>query len=255
MKKEALYAFIAIFFMSMSVITVASAVQNTEETMMLSKDVKDVTGDGMKETIFVMGIPFDEGSNFLKKIWIKIVAPNKESYTIPVEGGYEPKVTYRDLNHDGVKDLFISVATGGSGGLSNYYLYTLKDYQLTNLTTPSPLTLTGQFLDNYKATLRIENIGKSYTFDLKNRAKEYERLGLYQNGKLNEPTELMILSYGLLQPVRVKGNQYGLKGVQRFSGAYNADTLGYVDSTWFYEDGKWKLIKTTVKQTDKRKRM
>lgn len=253
MKKEAFYAFIAIFFMSMSVITAASAVQNQEKTMMISKDIRDVTGDGKKDILYVMGTPFEEGSMFLKKVWMKVETFDGQTFTIPLEGGYDPKVKYKDLNHDGVSDIFIAIATGGSGGLSNYYLYTLKDNQLTNLTIPPTLTLNGQFQDQYKAVLKIENTGQSYTFDLRSRAKDYERLGLYQNGKLNEPTELMILPYSTLEPVLVRGKQYGLKGIQRFSGAYNADTIGFVESTWFYENGEWKLVKTAVKTTEKPK--
>ena len=45
-------------------------------------------------------------------------------------------VTLVDLDHDGVEDLLISIPSGGSGGITNYSLYTFKDFQLKELALP-----------------------------------------------------------------------------------------------------------------------
>jgi hypothetical protein len=254
MKKELLFAFASFFFMSLSVITGAYAVGESNKSITISQEKVDVTGDRKKDKVSIIGIPFEEGANFLKEIFFKIDASNGKTYKVELEGGYDPQVKYEDLNHDNVKDLFISIPTGGSGGLSNYYLYTLKDFMLTDLTVPDPLVMTTQFDENYQASLVIDETGQKYTFDLKDRKADYDRLGLYENGKLNEPTELMVLPYGTLKPVIVKDHQYGLLGVQRISGAYNADGIAFAESTWFYENGKWTLVNSNVYEINKKQR-
>ncbi|MFE8699327.1 hypothetical protein ACFYKX_01690 [Cytobacillus sp. FJAT-54145] len=254
MKKELIFAFSAFFFMSLSAITGVYAVEEANKTEIISKDLVDLTGDDKKETIYIKGIPVEDKAEFLKEIYISIVASNGKEYKINLDGGYEPSIQYKDLNNDGINDMFISVPTGGSGGLSNFYLYTLKDYTLTDLTVPEPLIIQSEFLNDYKGKITITEINKSYTFDLKDRAKDYERLGLYINGSLSEPSELMVLPYGTLTPVRVQNQRLGLEGVQRISGAYNADSIAFVESKWIMENGKWELLETKVKKIDSPKK-
>lgn len=247
MKKELLITFSAFFFMSLTALTGVNAGESNEKTVTISEEKQDITGDGKMDLIYVKGVPFEEGAQFLKKIFLKIRASNGEIYKIDLEGGYDPTTIYKDLNHDSVKDIFISVPTGGSGGLSNFYLYSLKNFKVNNLTVPEPLAVSSQFEDGYKASITIEETGQSYSFDLSDRKADYDRMGLYLDGKLNEPTELMVLPFGTLKPVKIKNDLYGLKGSQRINGAYNADGIANIESTWLYEKGKWQLLNAEVK--------
>ena len=160
------------------------------------------------------------------------------------------------MNHDGIDDLLISIPTGGSGGISNYFLYTFKDFKLTKIAVPEPLFITSQFLNDYKATMTIDQTGETFTFDLQSRKKDYNRLGLYTKGILNEPRELMVDPYSTLKPIllKEKGDTYGLKGIQQVSGAYHADGIAFVESTWYYEKGKWNLLKAKVMDREKIKK-
>lgn len=247
MKKELLLTFAAFFCMSLTALTGVYAGESQDKTVTISEEKVDVTGDRKKDTVYVKGVPYEEGAQFLKQIFFKIKASNGKTYKIELEGGYNPSTTYKDLNHDGVKDIFVSIPTGGSGGLSNFFLYTLKDFKVTDITVPEPLIINSMFEDGYKASITIQATGQSYSFDLHNRKEDYDRLGLYQDGKLNEPTEMIVLPFGILKPVKVKDNLYGLTGSQRINGAYNADGVAEVESTWFYENGKWNLVNTKVK--------
>lgn len=250
MRKEVLIPLAAVFFISLSAITAAFANGNDKMDTVFEAE-QDVTGDSKPDHIFIKGQPYDEGAGFLKEIKLEVQASNGKTYSKDLEGGYEPAIMFEDLNHDNVKDMFISIPTGGSGGLSHYYLYTLKDFDLKDLGIPEGLVTTSQFQDDYKATLEIQNTGQTFEFDLKDRKKEYNRLGLYHNGKLNEPTELMIDPYGSMKPVLLKNGQYGLRAVQGVSGAYHADGIGYIESLWFYENGKWVLQDVKVMKTVK----
>jgi hypothetical protein len=63
----------------------------------------------------------------------------------------------------------------------------------------------------------------------------------------------MVNPYSTLKIIPVEG-QNGLLGVQRISGAYNADTIAFVESFWLYEEGKWMLKDTKVMKMNSRKR-
>ncbi|WP_428908452.1 hypothetical protein [Niallia sp. Krafla_26] len=262
MRKEFGLILLALFFLSLNAITGAYAVekkdhenkkqmQNHFEQMINEK--ADISGDGKVDEITIIGIPYEDGSSYLKELYLEIKGSNGQKYKIELDGGYDPILKLVDLNQDGLDDLLISVPTGGSGGISNYFLFTFKDFQLTEIAVPEPLMITSQFLNDYKATMTIDNTGETYTFDLNNRKKDYNRLGLYTNGILNEPRELMVDPYSTLKSISVKekGNRFGLKGIQQVSGAYHADGIAFVESTWFYENGKWNLVKTKVMDREK----
>jgi hypothetical protein len=266
MRKEFGLVLLALLFLSINAITGAYAVEDigdekesqvhNQEKQTLIKEEADVSGDGKPDTIKITGIHYEEGSSYLKEIYLEIKGSNGNHYRTELDSGYEPTLELVDLNHDGIKDMFISIPTGGSGGISNYFLYTLKDFILTDIGIPEPLQITSQFLDNYKAAMAIDNTGETYTFDLQSRKKDYNQLGLYTNGVLNEPRELMVDPYSSLKPFQVKDReeQYGLKGIQQISGAYHADGIAFIESSWFYENGKWNLLNTKVMDRDKMNR-
>lgn len=263
MRKEFGLVLLALFFLSLNAITGAYAVEDkivenengvhNQEKQTLIKEEADVSGDGKPDIIEITGIHYEEGSSYLREIFLEIKGSDGNKYQTELDSGYEPTLKLVDLNHDRIEDMFISIPTGGSGGISNYFLYTLKDFKLTDIGVPEPLQITSQFLNDYKAAMTIDNTGETYTFDLKNRKKDYNRLGLYTNRILNEPRELMVDPYSSLKPFQLKDKegQYGLKGIQQISGAYHADGIAFVESSWFYENGKWNLVKTKVMDRDK----
>ncbi|MBS4204969.1 hypothetical protein [Lederbergia citrea] len=204
----------------------------------------DVTGDGKPEKITLFGIPFESNTAFYKDVWVVIEMKGGKAIRINYEGGYEPKLDFADLNHDGVDDILYSSATGGSGGLYNYALHTVKNSKLLEIPLPTPLQIEGVFQNGFKAVIDIPGINKPITLDLSGRKADYLRLGLYQkNGILNEPTELMIDPIAFFEIVKMKNNKgFGLKGYRQISGAYHADGLGTVEVLWYYQNGKWNPV-------------
>ena len=87
MKKELLLTFAAFFFMSLTALTGVYAGESDKKTVTVSEDKVDVTGDGKKDLIYVKGIPYEEGVQFLKEIYLKIKASNGKTYKIELEGG------------------------------------------------------------------------------------------------------------------------------------------------------------------------
>lgn len=245
MKKKSLI-FVSVLFLL--AITSVHAVENEKEQV-LGQYKGDVTGNGEEDHVFLKGVPFSSDPNHFEKLIIEVMGNDGKNQSIDVNGGFRPELTLEDINHDGIKDLFVSVETGGSGEIKNYYLYTLKGSNAIELTAPYPLVIQSEWLDRYKAKITIENNHKTHKFNLKSKADEYEQMGLYMNGKLNEPMELMIGDYDRLEPVKIKGGKIGLKGNQVISGAAHSDVIGRVESTWVFKDGEWKLLGTKVFET------
>lgn len=243
MKKELLLAMAAFFLIS---VTAVYAIEENNKVMMVSKETADITGDGKPDEIRLQGLPYQDEESYLKEIFIEIGASNGETYKLPLESGAKAAQQLIDLNNDGLEDVFVSVSTGGSGGIVLNYLYSLKDFVVTDLTVPEPLELETHFLDGYKAEILINATGKSYRFNLKDRKKYYKKMGLYVKGKLNEPTELMVNAFSSMEPIALKDGKLGLKGVQRVTGIANADTIAYVESTWSNVNGKWQIADINV---------
>ncbi|MBL4950689.1 hypothetical protein JK635_00325 [Neobacillus sp. YIM B02564] len=248
MKKETFLAFVALFLLTLT--SVVYALEETTKTVTIAEQKADITGDRELDTILLKGVPYQDETDYLKQIFLEVSASNGTAYTIPLESGAKASFQLVDMNDDGVKDLFSSVQTGGSGGIVLSYLHSLKDNVLVDLPVPDPVEIDSHFLNGYQAEIKIKQTGKTYRFLLKDRKSYYKKLGLYYKGKLNEPTELMVNSYHSLKPITLKDGKLGLKGVQRVAGIANADTIAYVESTWAYLNGKWKLDNVKVLEKD-----
>jgi hypothetical protein len=214
-----------------------------ERVVTISNDKTDITGDGQKDVIVLSGVKLKDGH--FKNLIIHIAA-NKEQYKIPLPKGFEPKLQLLDVNRDGVKDLFVTIPINKNRVNSKEVLYTVKNNKLERLNLPESLVLESSFLNGYKAKVKIRDTGNTYIFNLKNRKKYYEKLGVFYKGRLNEPTELMVSEYSNIKPIQLKPGKIGLNGVQKITGVTESDTIGYVESSWIYDQSHWKLVKVVV---------
>lgn len=253
MKKELIIAASAFFLMSVTIITSVYAMDEISKTVTISKAETDITGDGIIETISLIGVPYEEDNHYLKEIFIEVKSSTDNRVTIPLESGTKAALKIADLNRDGVKDIFANVLAEDGGENTFNYLFSLKDFNHQELTVPDPLEISSGFENGYKAKLTINQTGKTYIFDLKDRKKYYKKLGLYYRGKINEPTELTVNSYHTLKPILLENGETGLKGIQKITGITNADIIANVESTWSYEDGKWSLVTTKVRSEKEKK--
>ncbi|NRD79616.1 hypothetical protein HPT25_19835 [Bacillus sp. BRMEA1] len=246
MKKKIIFALIIVVVISLTALSGGYAFEARQKLITISKTEADITGDGKKEILQLKGIPYQDHAGYLKNIYLDIKESNGKYLKLPFESGSKTALQLADLNHDGMKDVFVTVFTGGSEGTTINYLYTLKNFIQTDLTVPAPLKLNSKYMNGYQAEIRILDTGKTYHFDLKDRSAYYKQLGLYYNGRLNEPTELTVNSFSSLKPISLGGGKTGLTGIQRVSGIANTDTIAYVQSTWDLINHHWKLIKTDV---------
>jgi hypothetical protein len=243
MKKHLLLVFIVLLFLCITEkIGVHAAVSNGK-IVTIFKDTEDITGDGKKDSITLTGIKM--APEEYKNVVIKITDSNKAHEKINLPNGYNPSLQFIDVNQDGVMDIFGSVNDSKRGAKSHQIVYTAKNLKTVNLGLPAPLILESHFLNDYKAKINIRKTGDNYIIDLKKRKEYYEKLGVFYNGKLNEPTELMVHDYNSFKPVQI-GGHVGLKGTQKVTGVTDSDTIGFVESTWKFEHSEWILANVVV---------
>lgn len=246
MKKEYLVVFTALLFMSMTTITAVYANEKKNHLETISEVNLDINGDGRNESVLLKGRELPDDDSPYQAIYLEVIGSNEKKQKVKIEGGFEPELLIKDFDHNGKNDILVSIDIDGSSDQSNYYLYTFENSKLEQLPTPEPLIIQSEFLDRYKAKIYIENNHKSHKFNLKARKENYEQTGIYHNGTLNEPMELLVDSYNELEPIKIKGNKVGLKANQIISGASKEDVIGRVESTWVFNNGKWELLGTKV---------
>jgi hypothetical protein len=249
MKRELMLAFMALFLMSLTAITGVYAVEADQKPIELIRKQADITGEGKKDVIQLQGIPFPEEDKGFQEFILTVKLSDGNIYEDKIEYGINPKLKLVDLNHDGVNDIFLDIPIDQNEDISNHYLYSANHYQFSIIPIPD-LQLQGQFSDDYKATVSIPDTKQTFEIDLKQRKEQYDALGIYQNGKLNEPTELTILPYEDLKPLITNGEKYGLKGVQKIGGTSDSDGIAFIESTWYYLEDEWKLVHTYIKKVD-----
>lgn len=217
------------------------------QAQLIQKHDIDVTGDGVLDQVALAGTKMDMNSPYYDKLFIVVTSPEQTQVVIPLQGGYNPNMQFCDFIGEKLPQIYVSAENGGSGGLSTFYLYSLKNNVPTAIPLPAPLRVSATFKDNYVVQMKIEETGKSFKIDIKDRKDDYEQFGVYKDGKIVKPIIVNVDAYSLLKPVDKGGNgRCDLRGVQRITGIANADTLGYATSLWHWKKGRWVLKESAV---------
>ncbi|MFD2370392.1 hypothetical protein ACFSO0_10670 [Brevibacillus sp. GCM10020057] len=211
---------------------------------------QDVTGDGRPDLVSLLGQRFAADSPYYEKLKVMVQDPvaKKVSFMQTAYGGYQPQLSFCDFTGEGTKQILVQAPTGGSGGTSDYYLFSTRDNNPAVLPVPQPLTISGSYQDGYKVPLTIKETNQTTVLDLSDRKQIYEDNGVYKNGKLARPVVVMPNSFSVLRPLEKRDGVCVLQGEQRVSGVANADTIAYVESLWKWENNGWKLQSAQVKK-------
>ncbi len=213
----------------------------------IATEAADVTGDGVKDSITLVGTSPDDNSAFQNSISLRIfdASTNKMiEADLKDFGGYEPKIFLGDFTGDKVKDIMISAPTGGSGGIIDNRIVTVKDGKAQLIfgeDDNAGLALSGKFADGFKANLKVEQLNKDFTVDLSAFKDGYVEGGTYDaSGKLKVDVEPWADGFSLLEPVEYTGDgTYYLRGIQSISGVAHVNRISNMESLWKYSDGKW----------------
>ncbi len=178
-------------------------------------------------------------------------------------GGYEPVIeAIGDFTADQKPEVFISAGTGGSGGYSSYAILDMSANEPQNIFDESiseGLKISGHYEDGFKANIRLENSGESFTVDLSKKKQNYMEDKVYDaSGKFigNLPDKdgsvydytISGYPFSSLEAVDWDGDgKLELMGSQRLIGVNNVERLSNVDSVLTYDDKKWTMMEASYR--------
>ncbi|WP_330396824.1 hypothetical protein [Anaeromicrobium sediminis] len=213
---------------------------NNKTSYILDFKEGDVNGDGVIDYVYLIGDkPYGDESPFRDKIRLKIVDGKTNLVTIiklKENAGYNPTLFLGDFSVDKIDDILISIDSGGSGGYAFYYIYSflknepkiIFDFEKFNEAYEYEV----KYQDNYKVEVISKRTNTKYILDITYKGESYLSEIYYENGKLKEPIEGWVNPLGGLYPIDYqRDGTYELYAQQRIAGRYNADGLGYVQTS------------------------
>ncbi|RKP47877.1 VCBS repeat-containing protein [Cohnella endophytica] len=200
----------------------------------------DVNGDGIIDNVYLYGNKPD--GIFADNITLLIQdGHSNQSTTVNLQNnaGYHPTLFLGDFSKDNVKDILVSIDTGGSGGYGIFYIYSFKNNILYEMFDVEKYNKEYKFNVNYedfyKVSVGSPQLDVLFTIDISYKGYDYLSQYYYENGKLKQPIKGEVLALGALYPIVTNERMgYDLLAFQRIIGTSNSDTLGYVENllTW-----------------------
>lgn len=208
----------------------------------------DVTGDRVVDIVYLTGIRTST-SPFIQQITLHVqngATGNVTSVQLRENAGYNPTIFLGDFTGNGVDDIFISINTGGSGGIMYHYIYSFENnrpkliFDFNDYNEQYEYKVT--YLDYYKVEVVSLINNKTYIIDISTRGNEYLNEIYNENGRLKSPITGFVNPLSGLYPVDFDSNNiYELLAYQKIAGRYNADALGYVLNTLSWLDTRFVL--------------
>jgi hypothetical protein len=208
----------------------------------------DVNGDRIPDNVYLTGTRTPD-SPFVQNITLVVQNGATGMYTsIPLKdnAGYNPNVSLYNFTGGGAEDILIGIATGGSGGIMIYYIYSfvnniaqlLFDYNEYN----AKYTYDVIYKDNYRVEVLSKTNKMKYILDITYKGTDYLNEIYDRNGKLKAPISGFVDPVSGLYPVDFDSNGvYELLAYQKIAGRYHADSLGYVLNTLKWQNNMFVL--------------
>lgn len=213
------------------------------QTELIAEYKKDVTGDGVFETIKLYGERFSPDSLYYRDIYA-LIASNTDKWRISYQGGYNPVLDFYDFNHDGADELFFQSEQRAEASVNKSQLESLYNRKIKKLSLPEHKYIKGYFEDEFQAVIEIAPNVKPLVHDIEDKKEDYLSHGMYaRSGKYIGTNEVIIDKTGFYEPVFISDSKgYGLKSFNQINGLSQKDKLGILETTWYFEDDKWIVL-------------
>lgn len=227
-----------------------------DDTFVFDSRRVDINDDSSKDDVVLIGEKQDNKSPFVQNISVVVKDGKTGKYSLASIGefnaGYEPKLFIGCITGENNQDIFISLATGGSGGIYQYSLMADKNNQLLPIISQKELNrgleLQTKCLPSFILKIMDKNTTYTASIDLHKGLAEYERLGIYNDqGDLLKDPGALVDGFGVLKPEDINGDGiYELNGIQRISVGYHANSIANAESVWTVSHGQLKLLSEKV---------
>lgn len=213
----------------------------------------DVNGDYVPDLVYLTGRRTPD-SEFIQDIKL-FVRDGKTGITqssrLKSDAGYNPTLFLGDFTGKRVNEIMVGIASGGSGGIMFYYIFSDLRNQLELSFDYEEFNQAYQYKvdyqNNYKVQVLNIQFNSKYIIDISTRDKEYLDEIYTPDGTLKAPIEGWVDPLSGLYPVDFDANGvYELLGYQGISGRYHTDSLGYVQSILKWNKNTFKLDRQYV---------
>ncbi len=224
--------------------------QSSNDTKnILASAYGDVNGDNVPDHVYLTGTKMPN-SVFVQNITLNIKDGKTgimQRVKLSSDAGYSPNLFLGDFTGDKINDIMVSIASGGSGGIMFYYLFSdinnqikmLFDYENFN----NKYSYKVEFKNHYQVSVKNVELGTQYIIDITYKGEDYLNEIYFPNGELKAPIEGWVDPLSGLYPIDFDGNGiYELLGYQAIAGRYHADSIGYVQSVLKWNGKKFYLM-------------
>ncbi len=197
----------------------------------------DVNGDLIPDIVYVTGYR-ETNVSIIQNMALGIRdGATGISVSIPLKNntGYDPILFLGDFTGDGINDILITIPTGGSGGITNNYIYSFVNNEPRLLFDSDVFNQAYQYDVTYKDNYKVEVFSKRnntrYLIDLSLREPDYLNEIYDANGKLKTPVSGWVDPISGLYPIDFAFDDvYDLIAYQQIAGTYHADSLGTIQN-------------------------
>ena len=227
-----------------------------DNTYVYDSRTVDLNGDGIVSDVVLYGVKNFNDSPFVGNIGVAIRESKTKTFSTTSIGewnaGYQPELFIGRFSNAKNNAILVSLATGGSGGVTQYSLLTNQDNKL-NLLIPQKelndgLAFETQCLPGFMLKLTDKKTGYNTTIDLHQGSKDYIDRGIYsEKGELLNDPMVLIDGFGVLEPEDSNGDGIcELHGIQSISVGFHANRVANAESIWTVSSGQLKLLSENV---------
>ncbi len=216
---------------------------NSNDKIILDSKLGNIISKDGRDKVILLGSYYQSGSNFVENIEIVINSENdKKSIVTKVNyTGYNLELFLGDFDKDGLDEIMLRGAYGGSGGYEIASVYKYKNGSLEETFSPeifeNKYTFKAKYLPRNLVEVISPQLEEKFIFHMNNKPKTYLDMIYEENGEVRKGVTPVISSINEAFPIKTvysKENYLFIR--QRVVGVSNADTIGYIESFISLED-------------------
>lgn len=215
-----------------------------EKMYVLNYILEDVTGDGKKDMVIVIGEKNSVEDTNATNMDLVIYEPNEAKFynlNLKKFDGKLPILDSKELTGDGINDIILSASDENGNIIMRIASFENGEFkEVFKSKDNKGIVFSGNFIDGFKVYLKCSKYSKEVNLDLSDRKENYVTNGFFdESGRLLKvDCKASTTGFVSVDFVQLEG-YFGIQTVQRIVGFNNDDLLDEITVIWKYENGKW----------------